>query len=278
MERTDWRFSGANGNEIYAREWLPGGAEPKGVVCIVHGMGEHGERYSAVAERLTSEGYAVLAHDQEGHGQSPGQRGHLTSIETAVHNTGLLLEQARTRHPQLPCFLYGHSMGGNVALNCALRLQPSISGLILSSPWLRLAKGPNAVMKAMARLLVGLMPKLSLSTGISPDDLYRPGYEHAVTFLHDPLCHSSITIRTFHIMTDNGEWAIEQCKQLKVPVLLVHGTGDKVTSFEASKEIAERLGDRCKFVAYEGGYHELHNDIFAVHLLNNIANWLGRRL
>ncbi|SFE05772.1 Lysophospholipase, alpha-beta hydrolase superfamily [Paenibacillus catalpae] len=278
MKRTDWRFSGANGTDIYAREWLPDGKEPKGVICIVHGMGEHGERYSAVAERLTGEGYAVLAHDQEGHGLSAGQRGHLSSIETAVHNAGLLLEQAGTRHPQLPSFLYGHSMGGNVALNCALRLQPNIEGLILSSPWLRLAKGPNAVMKALARLLVRVMPKLSLSTGISPDDLYRPGYEHAITFLGDPLCHSSITIRTFHIMTDAGEWAIAHSKELQVPVLLLHGTGDKVTSFEASKEVAEHLGDRCKFVAYEGGYHELHNDIFAVHLLNIVTNWITRRL
>ncbi|TCM93107.1 alpha-beta hydrolase superfamily lysophospholipase [Paenibacillus sp. BK033] len=278
MQRTDWRYSGANGNEIYAREWLPDNREPKAAVCIVHGMGEHGERYSAVAERLTTEGYAVLAHDQEGHGRSPGKRGHLASMETAVHNTGLLLDQAKARHPQLPCFLYGHSMGGNVALNAALRLQPAIEGLVLSSPWLRLAKGPNAVMKAVARLLVRFVPKLSLSTGISPDDLYRPGYDQAVTFLGDPLCHSSITIRTFHIMTDAGEWAIAHSNALRVPVLLAHGTGDKVTSFEASKEVAERLGDSCKFVKYEGGYHELHNDLFAVHLLNIITNWLGRRL
>lgn len=278
MKRTDWRFSGAAGTDIYAREWLPDHNEPKGVVCIVHGMGEHGERYSSVAERLTSEGYAVLAHDQEGHGRSAGQRGHVSSIETAVQNTGLMLEQARTRHPQLPCFLYGHSMGGNVAVNCALRLQPEINGLILSSPWLRLAKGPNALLKALARLLVRFLPKLSLSTGISPDDLYRPGYEHAITFLGDPLCHSSISIRTFHIMTDSGEWAIEHCEELRVPVLLVHGTGDKVTSLEASKEVAGRLGDRCKFIAYEGGYHELHNDIYAVYLLNNVTNWITRRL
>ncbi|GLX66189.1 alpha/beta hydrolase [Paenibacillus glycanilyticus] len=278
MKRTDWRFSGAGGIEIYARQWLPEAKEPRGAVCIVHGMGEHGERYSAVAERLTSEGYAVLAHDQEGHGKSGGKRGHLTSIEAAVHNTGLLLEEAGTRYPQLPVFLYGHSMGGNVALNSALLLKPRINGLILSSPWLRLAKGPNAAMKALARLLVRVMPKLTLSTGISPDDLYRPGYDHAVTFLGDPLCHSAITIRTFHIMTDSGEWAIAHSGELEMPVLLVHGTGDRVTSYEASKEVEERLQERCKFVTYEGGYHELHNDIYATHLLNIVTNWIAKRL
>lgn len=278
MIRTDWQFSGANGAEIYAREWLPDVKEPRGVVCIVHGMGEHGERYSSVAERLTSDGYAVFAHDQEGHGRSLGKRGHISSIEAAVQNTSLLMEQARARHQNLPCFLYGHSMGGNVALNCALRLQPKIDGLILSSPWLRLAKGPNAVMKVLARLLVRAVPRLSLSTGISPDDLYRPGYDHAVPFMNDPLCHSFITIRTFHIMTDSGEWAIAHCDELQVPVLLVHGTGDKVTSYEASKEVADRLEERCKFVTYDGGYHELHNDIFAVHLLNIVTNWITRRL
>jgi alpha-beta hydrolase superfamily lysophospholipase len=241
-------------------------------------MGEHGERYASVAERLTSDGYAVLAHDQEGHGRSPGQRGHVSSIEAAIQNTSLMMEQARTRHPHLPCFLYGHSMGGNVAINCVLRLQPDIDGLILSSPWLRLAKGPNAVMKVLARLLVRVVPKLSLSTGISPDDLYRPGYDHAIPFMNDPLCHSSISIRTFHIMTDSGEWAIAHSDELQVPVLLVHGTGDKVTSYAASKEVADRLQDRCKFVTYDGGYHELHNDIFAVHLLNIVTNWITKRL
>ncbi|MFF2483399.1 alpha/beta hydrolase [Paenibacillus sp. NPDC058071] len=278
--RSEWALNGKNGSNLYTREWLPDTDESllQGAVVLLHGMGEHGERYAHVAERLTDAGFAVLAMDQQGHGLSEGRRGHLSSIQDAADNASLLIEEAAERHPGLPLFLYGHSMGGNVALNCALRNKPEIAGLVLTSPWLRLAFAPSAFRIWAGKQLARLAPHFPQSTGLKPEDLYRSGYGPVSPIEGDNLCHTTITVGTFLELRDAGEWAIHHSDRLTVPTLLLHGKADRITSFEASREAADRMGKQCDFRGWEGGFHELHNDLEAESAISSIIGWLKQQL
>jgi alpha-beta hydrolase superfamily lysophospholipase len=278
MLRDEWQIKGAKGSTLYLREWKPEAQAIKAVVCLVHGMGEHGDRYKHVAASFTEEGITLLALDQQGHGRSTGIRGHLPSLGAATSDAYLMLEAALERHPGVPIFLYGHSMGGNVALNCALRLHPPIRGLILTSPGLRLAFKPNAAVEWIGRRLAAVVPTMQQSTGLKPAELFRSGYDQAAPIVDDPLCHTKITLHTYIEIGEGGEWALEHAGSLKDPVLLMHGTSDLVTSYEASKLLSERIGERCRFVQWEGGYHELHNDLEGEKAKKVIINWVMGQL
>lgn len=278
MLREEWKMAGAKGASLFLREWKPESTDIKAVVCLVHGMGEHGDRYKHVAARFAEAGIALIALDQQGHGRSSGKRGHLPSLGAAASDAALMIEAAGQRHPGVPIFLYGHSMGGNVALNSALRLLPPIRGLILTSPWLRLAFKPNPVVEWVGRRLAAVLPTMHQSTGLNPADLFRPGYDDAAPIVEDPLCHTKITIQTYVEVTAGGEWALAHADQLHVPLLLMHGTSDRVTSLEASGILAGSLGKRCHFERWEGGYHELHNDLEGEDSIRTIINWLMDQL
>lgn len=278
MQREEWQFSGAGGAQLFVREWQPLNQSAHAVIGLVHGMGEHGDRYKNVAERMAEAGFILAAIDQHGHGRSSGKRGHMLSLDAAVSDVALFIEQERIRNPGLPIFLYGHSMGGNVALNCALRLRPNIRGLILTSPWLRLAFNPPPIKEWLGKRMASIIPTLQQSTGLNPADLFRPGYSGAIPIIGDPLCHTRITAKTYSEVQDGGRWALEHGKQLQIPTLLLHGTADRVTSFEASEQLAVHIGELCELKRYEGGFHELHNDLMGEKAINDIIAWLTRQL
>ncbi|WP_424767367.1 lysophospholipase [Paenibacillus sp. sgz302251] len=278
MQRKEWEFSGTEDAVLFVREWRPLDREVRAVVCLLHGLGEHGDRYGHVAEHMTEAGFALIAFDQHGHGRSSGKRGHLLSLEAAASDAARIIEAAGQRHPGVPVFLYGHSMGGNVALNCALRFKPPIRGLILTSPWLRLAFKPNQGMDWIGRRLVKWMPMLQLQTGLKPEDLFRPGYAKASPIKDDPFSHTNTTLRTYIEVGAGGEWALAHADRLQVPMLLLHGSTDRITSFEASRQLADRLGRQCEWRLWEGGYHELHNDVQGEQAILEIIDWLERQL
>jgi alpha-beta hydrolase superfamily lysophospholipase len=262
---------GAGEPYIHAFPQPDQGAEA--VVCIVHGMGEHGGRYGHVADVLREAGFAVYAIDQQGHGHASGKRGHAKSVLHLADDAARMVEQASQRHPGLPVFLYGHSMGGNVALSCALRLRPAIAGLILSSPWLRLAFDPPSYKVAVGRAIGAVWPSLTMPTGLKGGSLYR-NEKLRLDDQKDRLLHNRISASLFFSLRDEGERSIRAAAGLDVPLLLLHGTADGVTSYAATRELASRLSGTCTFLSREGGYHELHNDEGAEEVLAEVASWI----
>ncbi len=111
---TSWKSN--DGLNIFAQGWEPGMGSKKAVVCLVHGVGEHTSRYENVARVFTGSGYILFGADLRGHGRSEGIRGHFPSADAVMQDISILLEKARTRYPELPLFLYGHSLGGILVL------------------------------------------------------------------------------------------------------------------------------------------------------------------
>lgn len=133
MKKAEYQWQAKDGLYLHARRWEPDSGL-KGVVCLVHGFGEHTGRYLHVAGHLAGAGYALVAFDQRGHGKSGGQRGHAPSYEVMMDDMDLLLDGAHRLYPGLPLFLYGHSMGGNLVLNYALRRKPQLMRVVAKSP------------------------------------------------------------------------------------------------------------------------------------------------
>ncbi|MDD3643494.1 MAG: alpha/beta hydrolase, partial [Candidatus Krumholzibacteria bacterium] len=176
--------------------------------------------------------------------------------------------------PRLPLFLYGQSMGGNLAINFVLRRRPAIAGMIASSPLLRTASAPPRWKTLMGANLRTLLPALPLGSGIRADDLSRD-LSVVDAYRRDPLVHDRLTLR-FHEVLVAGEWAIEHAAGLPVPLLLMHGDADGISSCGASAEFAGRAGDRCTLKIWEGMRHELHNEPESPQVHRAVIEWMER--
>jgi alpha-beta hydrolase superfamily lysophospholipase len=249
----------------------------KGVIGIVHGMGEHTDLYLHVAEMFNEHGFAVLMFDQRGHGHTSGQRGHAPSYEHLLEGVDLLLFEAERRYPGIPRFLYGHSMGGNVTLNYLLRRKPDISGAISTGPWLKLAFEPPLIQVAIGGILQWVYPKYSNNRPMKPDNLTTDP-EMIKRIQEDPIRHGHITAKYFFGVMRAGRWALQHASELSVPLLLMHGGDDKVTSIQASKQFVQLAGERCEFREWPEFKHELHNERNRANVFAVMAEWMNRRI
>lgn len=260
---------------LYAEYWQP--ENPKATVVLLHGMGEHLGRYKAfVIPKLIANNYAVLAYDQIGHGKTVGKRGHVASYQMLLDCLNKAAIETKKRNPNLPVFLYGHSMGGNVVLNYALKYQSQIKGVVATSPLLRLAFNPPKWKVALGRFMLHILPGITLPSELDASGISRDKAEVA-RYQKDPLIHDKISPMYSFPVFDAGEYAIANADKLNIPTLVCHGTGDKITSWEASKAFTENT-KKAELKLFEEGYHELHYDFCKEELMESIIAWLDAKL
>jgi acylglycerol lipase len=274
MEITEWKWESCNGLDLYARVWAPQG-KPKASIMLVHGHGEHVVRYDHVAAVLTENGYAMLGFDLCGHGKSGGPRGHVQSYNAYMDDIAAFSQQVEQRYAGLPHFLYGHSLGGNLVLNYALRRKPELRGVIATGPWLKLVFQPPASQVKLGKLMNGIAPGFTqhskLNTkGLSHDQAVVSAYEN------DPLVHDKISARLFVEMYETGQWALEHAAEFPLPLLLMHGADDPITSAKASQEFAEKAGDKVTLKIWDGMYHEIHNESEQAQVFAYMIDWLEK--
>jgi len=256
---------------VVAHSWPV--TSPRGGVVLIHGLGEHSGRYAHVAQVLNEAGLSVLAPDLPGHGRSGGRRGHFPSYEQVLDLIGLALDRLGEAVGGRPLFLYGHSLGGNLVINYTLRRPQGLRGTVASGPWLRLAIQPPRWRVALARTLGRLLPAVTQPNGLDPHDLsHDPQVVQA--YIEDPLVHDRISAGLFLSAYQAGLWALENAARLQVPLLLMHGTADRLTSPEASAAFCARAGSRCTLRLWEGLYHEVHNEPQKAEVLTAVREWL----
>jgi alpha-beta hydrolase superfamily lysophospholipase len=245
--------------------------EPVAAVALVHGTTTTA-RASRVARALCDAGYAVLAPGVRGTGARRAARA--ASWEQLLDDVQQLLAETAQRYPGKPLFLYGHSLGGAAVLNDVLRRRPVVAGVIVTSPLLRTAFKPPAWKQTLGRALYSLTPGFSVPVGLEANDLSRDP-EIVSAYKADRLRHDKISALGLDFQMQ-GEWTIEHAGEwgAQPPLLLLHGTADKITSFDASQEFAKRAGAACTFRAWDVGYHELHNDIEKDLVIALIVEWL----
>lgn len=273
--KTAFQLKSADGLRLSAQAWIP--EPPRGAVCLIHGLGEHGGRYTHVAEALNRSGLAVIALDLRGHGKSEGKRGHSPNYDLLLSDIGRLVQYTATRFPDIPKFLYGHSLGGNLVLHYALKKKPRLSGIVVTAPLFRLAFDPPHWQQLLLKMLNRMNIRIGMPSRINPADLSR---DQAVVdaYTADPLNHATITPVLAVEMIEAGLWNLKQAARLSCPTLLIHGDADRITSCEASREFARQAGDPCTLKIWPGLYHEPHHEPEKEQVLETILAWLNQQL
>ncbi|WCL80159.1 lysophospholipase [Saprospira sp. CCB-QB6] len=273
MQTYNFNWKNAQGKTIFGQGWLPNTQAPKGVVLLVHGLGEHIGRYAHLAHFFTQKGWALLASDRIGHGQSEGQRGHTPQYEALFKEIDQLLAESQRKFNSLPTFLYGHSMGGNLVLNYMIQNpKVPIKGVIATSSALRLAFEPPAIQLFLGKLMRKIYPAFSQGNGLEVQALSQdPKVVQA--YQNDPLVHDKISAETAIGMIEWGQKALANAQQLQTPALLVHGSADRICSPLGSRQFAE-TSPLADLKLWEAGYHELHNEAFQEELFAYIWQWM----
>ncbi len=274
MEISEWNWKSLDGLDMYARGWAPQG-QPRAAVMLVHGHGEHVARYDHVAAALAEKDYAILGFDLRGHGKSGGPRGHIPSYDALMDDIASFSRQTEERYPGLPRFLYGHSLGGNLVLNYTLRRKPDLRGVIATGPWLRLAFDPPASQVTLGRLMNGIAPAFIQHSKLDARGLSHDGGV-VTAYVNDPQVHDKISARLFVTIYKSGLWALEHAAEFPLPLLLMHGAADPITSAKASQEFAQKAGDKVTLKIWDGLYHEIHNEPEKAEVFKVMLDWLGK--
>lgn len=255
----EFKITSADQLELFGQYWTHGD-DCRAVICLIHGMGEHSSRYEHVAAYFNSNGIAMVAIDHRGHGRSQGKKGHAPGYENLMQDIDALIHKAQQLFPGKPIWLYGHSMGGNLVLNYGIRRQPNqIKGIVATDPYLRLAFNPPGWKVALGKFSAGILPGLTQATGLETAALSRDP-EVVKKYEADPLVHDKMSAAFFVNVHFAGPYAIDHAADLKLPTLVMHGTGDRLTSFKGSQEFAEKAHANVHLKLWEGFYHEIHNE------------------
>lgn len=276
MNHAEGTFHGFGGLQLYYQCWRPDG-EPRAVLAIVHGFGEHSGRYMNVVNHLVPRGYAIYSFDHRGHGRSPGQRGHINSWEEFRQDVRAFLQMVSAQEPGRPLFLMGHSMGGLIVLEYALHYPEGLNGVIASGPVLAQV-GISPVLMMVARLLSRIWPRFATNSGLDATAISRDP-EVVAAYRADPLVHSTATARLGTEMGRATLWTHEHASEWRLPLLILHGGADRLVPPEGSRRFYENVpvADKERY-EYEGGYHEPHNDVNRAQVLADLERWLERHL
>lgn len=277
MKHQQLTWKSRDGIDLFAEVWEPPVVSPRAVICLVHGLGEHTSRYAHVAEAFSREGFILFGADLRGHGRSGGMRGHISSIDDFMRDIDLLIEQARSRYPGLPLFLYGHSLGGILVLHYALKRKPVLKGVIATSSGLRTALEKQPLKIFMANLLGSILPTITIPSGLEVNALSR---DEAVVqaYLNDPLVHDKVSLGFGKIMLGVTRWTLEHAGEFPLPLLLLHGKNDAIAYPSGSLEVADALKERCTLILWDGGYHELQNEPEKAEVFKTVTMWMNARM
>lgn len=263
-----------SGLDIFVRSWRPQ-AKPRAVVAIVHGVNSHSGYYTWAGEELADSGFAVYALDLHGRGRSEGERYYVDRIEDYLADVDALVELVKSREPGVPVFLLGHSAGGVVSCVYTLEHQTKLSGLICESFAFRVA-APDialAVVKGLSRVA----PHAHVLHLKNEDFSRDPAVVQAMN--DDPLIAGETQpSKTVAELARADERLAREFPQIALPVLILHGTADKVTRPSGSQFFYDTAGSADKTLKlYQGHVHDLLNDVGKEAVMRDITAWINKR-
>lgn len=293
-------FTARDGENLALYEWQPSisvnaiDAPPqRGLVLIVHGLGEHAIRYDHVAEQLMEWGFTVRSYDQRGHGESGGARGALPTDATLLYDLAEIVDDTRLHclnlprpgeqavGKPLPLILLGHSMGGLLAGRfVALGVRP-VAGLVMSSP--ALDAGLSAFQRFKLRVGHRFLPNFCVANGL--DARYISHDENVVRrYLQDPLVHDRISPRLANFITRAGPPTVAAAAKWRTPTLLMYAGDDRLVKPEGSRAFALAAAQSPAVApgtvtaqCFESLYHELFNELDAAPVFEALQAWLDAK-
>lgn len=266
------RETSRTGIQLATREWLPSG-KPRAGILIIHGLAEHSGRYDHVAEILTARGFAVYAYDWRGHGESGGHPGHIEAWDIFLDDVEDRLS-AMAFDVAAPSVIYGHSVGGLVALDyCLTRSEVLPDLLVLSAP--AVASTIAKWKQVLAPVLAKVMPKASLPLDLEGHQLSR---DEAVgeAYFNDPLVQTKATALFGAEALVAQKRVGERMDALSIRTMVIAGGNDEIVPPNSSHGLGEVLGVDRKL--YPNLRHELHNEPEGPEVVSDIADWIDTQL
>ena len=274
----------SDGVRLFVRDWRPAGPA-RATLLILHGVGEHGGRYAAFAERIEGSGVAVRVFDHRGHGRSEGARGHVWEWSRYLVDAVDSASDLRRELPGRPLFVFGHSMGSLLALELAIRrpipgmrgdIGP-VAGWIVSGLGIRPRGVATPGKVVLARLLSRLVPRLRLRLGIAPEALSRdPAIVKA--YREDPLVFGRASVRWGAEGLRAIERVEEKARRIGEPLLILHGAEDPLSDPSGARWLAEVVGGSADLHIYPGVRHEPHHDADGCDPVGDLIGWMWARL
>ncbi len=272
--RASGSLLGEGGLRLFTQSWSPAeGTRVRARIVIVHGFGEHSDRYDHVAQRLVAEGYAVTALDHRGHGRSQGARAVIETAPALADLDRLVGETAAAR-PEAPVFMLGHSLGGMLAVAYALAFGERLAGLVLSGPLAEIDASPG--LQRVGRVLSRIAPRAP-TIALDPALVSRDPAVVAA-YRADPLVHHGrIPARTGAEIARTVAGFPETVGAITLPTLILYGTADALCPPRGSVMLADRIGaGEVTVRAYDGLYHEVLNEPERETVLEDLVRWLDQ--
>lgn len=277
MQQKEGNFSGKGNIKLYWRCWLPDG-QAKAIILVAHGLGEHIARYTNMVSNLVPLGYAIYGLDHQGHGKSEGTRVFVESFQTYLDDLKTFYDIVRKDNPGKKIILYGHSMGGLIAVPYALQHQPELEALIVSAPAIKAGKSITGATIVMAKVLSAIAPKMGVQTLPSADLSHDKSVVDA--YDNDPLVYrGKVTARLGAEMLAIMSKLEAQLPSITLPLLILQGSDDRLVNQDGAKMLYEKAGSKDKTLKiYEGFYHEVHNEPGNAKVFADMEDWLAKHV
>lgn len=270
-------FIAYDGDHLVVQDWPAADNVPlRGVILIVHGLGEHAGRYGALARQLNAWGFAVRGYDQCGHGESAGLPGSLPAYNRLLDDLSDMIDSSRSRvPPTTPLIVLGHNLGGVVAGRFVSLSRGRIEGLILSSPALqpRLTLMQKVLLATVPRLL----PNLRVRSGVKSQYLsHNPAVAQA--YDTDWRVHDRVSMRLTRFIATEGPATGTAAARWQVPTLLLYAGDDHIVHAQGSHDFAAEAPRKVvTAVCFNTLYHELFNEQDNAPVYAALKQWLDQR-
>jgi acylglycerol lipase len=276
MENFSEYYLESTGNIKVAVRFYTPAEYPRKAILIIHGFGEHGGRFEKVTGYFRGNNYLAVTVDLRGNGKSEGNRGDASNYDFLLDDIKVANDKIDESYPGIETIIYAHSFGCNVALSYCIKNCKKINSIIMASPWIFDQNKTRFLLNTVVWMGSKLFPKLSFSTGVKGGHL-SDNEELIEQYRNDPLKHKRITLRLFYQANKAGRQALHELCNLKIPVLIMFGSNDTISSSNIIKNTIvmkslKEIGITTK--TWEGAYHELHTWSNNELVFNYIMEWI----
>lgn len=280
MKTSESKWEDKDGTTFFIQGWEPDQGGSKALIALIHGLGDHTSRFTHVGKVMTEAGYALAGFDLRGHGKSGGARGHVLSLDAYMQDICQFLGLMESRYPNVPHFLYGHSLGGLLTLAYTIQYGAALKGAIVTGVPLRSSLQEQKTKVAMVRLLGSFLPTVTVPSGLDPVTISRDA-NVVQKYINDPLVHNNTSLGFGKAALDAIDLCFARAQDFPVPLLIMHGKGDKIAYFSGSEDFAKLVsetGGDITLKVWDGLYHEVHSEPEKAEVFKFMIEWLDRHL
>jgi len=277
VKHTERTFTGVGGVRVVYDVWNPE-IEPRGVVILAHGYGEHARRYDHVAQRFAAASLITYALDHRGHGRTGGKRVRVRHMSEFVADFRSLVATATAEHPGLTRIVLGHSMGGGIVLAYGAQYPSEYDLMVLSGPAIAAHTGVSTAKAMLGKAIGSILPDLPIEQ-IDPDAVSRDPMVVA-DYKADPLVYrGKIPAGIGKALLVVGETMPRLAGGISAPLLVVHGGQDKLVAAAGSQTLVQCVASTdVELKIYPELYHEVFNEPERDVVLDDVTAWIGARL